>query len=284
MLKEEFITIGKYDTSSFITRMKQSLYRQNEFLELFEKKKPDVSISHQSVDSCRIAFGLGIPIIATHDSPHAHSVNKLTMSLIDWLVVSEAISIDSLKRCFNGQIFQFSGVDEVAWIQNRKYQIKYEYPRPLIIIREFETKAAYAQNEINVAEQIAEKLVKVGNVLYLPRYDRRSRDNLIIPDEFVDSTSLVNQADLVVGFGGTMAREAALQGIPTLVLPAINNQPVNDYLTKKGFPLFKVEMTQLISKSKKLINKRWKTKSLLEKLQNPINTIEKILQEKFNNH
>ena len=38
---------------------------------------------------------------------------------------------------------------------------------------------------------------------------------------------------------------------------------------------------QLINQSKRLINKRWEVKALLEKLENPVNTIEEILQEKI---
>lgn len=281
LLDEEFIEIGKYEPSSLMARMKQSVYRQSKFLNLFEKDQPDVAISHQSVDLCRVAFGLGIPIIATHDSPHAIAVNKLTMNLIDWLVVSEAIRTNLLSRYTIQHVFPFKGVDEVAWIQDKHHQIEYDYPRPLIIVREFETKAVYAQGKRNLTETIAKKLNKVGHVLYLPRYDKRPRDKLIIPQDFVDSTSLVNQADLVIGVGGTMAREAALQGIPTVVLPMFRNQPVNDYLADKGFPIFKIELNQLINQSKRLINKRWEVKALLEKLENPVNTIEEILQEKI---
>ncbi len=281
LLKEEFIVAGKYDPRSPLSRLRESVKRQLLFCKMFEDEKPDVAISHRSVELCRVAFGLGIPNISTHDTVHAEAVNRLTMPLIDYLVVSKALPKNSVEGYGVKKIFWFDGVDEVAWIKGFKPEIKYEYKKPLIVVRELEEKAAYAQEKEDVTKTLAKKLASLGNVLFLPRYRRKPIKNLIVPEEFVDSASLVSRADLVVSAGGTIAREAALQGIPTIVISSFGKLYVNECLSKKGFPIFTVPADKALSYAKRLLGQTWDVKDKLEKLENPVDIIEKIIDEEI---
>jgi len=279
LLGEKFTVVGKYDPTSPLSRLRESLKRQLLFCKMFEKNRPDVAISHGSVDLCRTAFGVGIPVILTCDSPHAEAVNKLTLPLTDFLVTSKSIP----KRFAQGyrikRVLQFDGVDEVAWMRDFKPLVKYDFGKPLIVVRQFEVKAAYADGKTDPTEELARKLTSLGNVVFLPRYDRRPRKGLIVPESFVDSASLAAQADLVIGVGGTLAREAALQGVPSIVVPTIGRSYVNDYLSSKGFPLFTVKAEKALDYAKKLIGKKFNVKPLLEKLEDPVDVIEKLVEK-----
>jgi predicted glycosyltransferase len=121
----------------------------------------------------------------------------------------------------------------------------------------------------------------MGNVLFLPRYRKPPEKGLIIPKEFVDSASLVSQADLVISAGGTLARESSLQGIPTIVIPSFERIHVNDYLSKKGFPIFTINPDKIVSYSKRLVGKRWDVENLLKSLENPLDTIETVIREEI---
>ena len=90
-LKEEFITIGKYNPESLLARLKEGIRRQLLFCKIWEENVPDLAISHGSVDLCRVAFGFKIPIISTFDTPHASAVNRLTLPLTDCVIASKAI-------------------------------------------------------------------------------------------------------------------------------------------------------------------------------------------------
>lgn len=281
LLKEEFIKVGKYDPASPLSRLRESLKRQMAFCKMFEENTPDVAISHRSVELCRVAFGLGIPNISTHDTVHAEAINRLTMSLIDFLVVSKALPRRSVEDYGIKKIFRFDGVDEVAWIKDFTPEVKYDYERPLIVVRELEKMAVYAQVKKDLIRTLAKKLTRLGNVLFLPRYRRRPEKGLIIQKEFIDSASIVFQADLVVSAGGTIAREAALQGVPTIVVPVFGKLYVNDYLSKKGFPIFTVSPNKALNYAKRILGKRWDVNNLLEKLENPVDIIEKIIKEEI---
>ncbi|MEM3602213.1 MAG: DUF354 domain-containing protein, partial [Candidatus Bathyarchaeia archaeon] len=158
LLKEDFIVVGRYDPRSPMSRLKESLKRQLLFCKMFEKEVPDVAISHRSVELCRVAFGLGIPNISTHDTVHAEAVNRLTMPLINFLVVSKALPKSSVESYGMKKIFWFDGVDEVAWIKGFKPEVKYHYAKPLIVVRQLEAKAAYVRSKVDWTKILAKKL------------------------------------------------------------------------------------------------------------------------------
>lgn len=278
-LGERVQVVGKYDPTSRLTRLRESLRRQTLLYKMFGKEPPDIAISHGSVDLCRVAFGLGIPNVSTHDSPHAEAVNRLTLPLADVVVVSEAIPEECLRKFGVKKIVRFSGVDEVAWIKDFKAEMRFDYGEPLIVVRQMETKAVYAQDKTDITEEIAKKLTFLGKVVFLSRYARKSKRNLFVPEGFIDSASLVAQAELVVSVGGTIAREAALQGIPSIVIPVLGHSYVNNYLAAKGFPIFTVDAEKVLGYAKKLIGKKRNVKKLLDELENPIEIIGKIVEK-----
>ena len=174
-------------------------------------------------------------------------------------------------------IVQFKGVDEVAWIKDFKPSKIDGLKKPLIVIRQMETKAAYAGGKQDVAQVLADKLAKLGNVHFIQRYNGQGK-TFGVKEGFVDSASLVANADLVVSYGGTIAREAALQGVPSIAISDMAKTYVNTYLTKKGFPLFATTERGVLGYAKKYLGKRFDMQSELEKLENPIDVIEKVVE------
>lgn len=279
-LDEKFTIIGKYDPTSHFTRLQESVNRILEMCELFQENTPDLAVSHQSVELCRVAFGLGVPIVLTADTPYAYAVNRLTIPLADTLVLSEAIPQRFFKGLGSRKMVPFRGVDEVAWVKDFARDKRFGFKKPLIVVRQMETKASYALEKADLTEILAKKLTSLGNVLFLPRYDFRERKGLIVNKEFVDSLNLAAYADLVVNMGGTMAREAALLGTPSLVISTFEGSYVNEYVAKKGFPLFIVDSSEVMNYSKKYVGRKWDVKDKLDELENPVDVIGKIVHEK----
>jgi predicted glycosyltransferase len=272
-LKEKVIAVGTYDPASLLTRVEEGAKRQLAFCKLFEKEQPQLAISHGSADQCRVAFGLGIPIISTVDTPYAEAVHRLTLPISSYIVASNAIPRKVLENYnINGELVRFDSVDEVAWIKNFKPKAKYDFGKPLIVVRQIEEKAVYTEKRPNLLA-VAKRLTKLGKVVFLSRYDRKETKGLIVPKDFVDSASMVAQADLFVGVGGTITREAALQGVPAIVIKVFSAQFVNDLLIQKGFPIFKTSQSQVVDLARKLIGRKYEVKDKLAKLENPVDTI-----------
>lgn len=149
-LGEKPIVVGKYSPLSLTARLKESANRVLKFSEIFEDNLPDAAVSSQSVELCRTAFGLNIPVILTADTPYATAVNKLTVPLADTLVISKAIRKSVFEKYGASKIVQFDGVDEVAWIKDFNPSRIPEFRRPLIVIRQIEAKAAYALGKADI--------------------------------------------------------------------------------------------------------------------------------------
>jgi len=279
-LNENFTVIGKYAPSSLLSRLQEGAQRVLKMSKFFKDAPPDLTVSHQSVESCRVSFGLGIPIILTADTPYADTVNRLTIPLADTLVVSEAIPQRFFKNFGAKSIIRFKGVDEVAWVKDFVPTEKFDFKKPLIVVRQMEAKASYALGKADLTERLAKKLASIGNVLLLPRYDVHERKGLTVAKGFVDSLNLAAYADLVINMGGTMAREAALQGTPSIVISTFTSSYVNEYVAKKGFPLFIADPSKVIDYAKKHVGRKWDVKEKLDDLKNPVDIIEKVVEEK----
>ena len=279
-LGENPIVVGKYNPASLSTRLEESTNRMLQFSKLFKDNAPDVAVGSQSVELCRIAFGLHIPIILTADTAYADAANRLTIPLSNVLVTSKGIPESVFRKYGPRKIVQFDGVDEVAWVRGFESQEECEFAKPLIVVRQKETRASYSSLEGDVTEKLAGELTALGNVLFLSRYEIEERQGLIRPKGYIDSVELVSHADLVVGVGGTIAREAALQGIPTLVVSEFGRIHVNEYLSRKGFPLFIVHASQLMKRARNCLGRKWNVKEKLASLENPLDILERIIREK----
>jgi predicted glycosyltransferase len=265
---EKPIVVGKYNPATLHSRLEASAKRILQFSKLFRDNPPDIAISHQSVELCRTAFGLGVPIILTADTPHAKAVNKLTIPFATTLVVSEAMPKRFLKNYCPDDIIWFKGVDEAAWIKNLKPPRTSDFKKPLIVVRAFETKAAYAHGIADSTLEIVRKLKPLGNVILLNRYDAAEKN------EFVDSARMVANADLVVSAGGTIAREAALQGVPSIIASEMGRTYVNLYLARKGFPIFITDARKVLNLAKRHLGKKVDVAAKLAQFDNPVDIIE----------
>jgi predicted glycosyltransferase len=194
------------------------------------------------------------------------------------VVVSKAIPKEILQTYVpEDKIVSFEGVDEVAWIKGAKTGVRYDFGEPLIVVRQLEEKAVYTRKTVDMSI-LARKLTDLGKVVFLSRYQRKNMKNLIVPKGFVDSASLVAQADLFVGVGGTITREAALQGTPAIIVDVFRNQYVNEFLAARGFPIFRVEPSKIMEAARKNLGKKHNVKHTLDELDNPVNIIANIVE------
>ena len=217
----------------------------------------------------------GIPIILTADTPHAYAVNRLTIPFAHTVVVSEALPKSFITQYCAQNVIPFRGVDEVAWIKGYK-PTKTNLKKPLILLRQVETKATYAKDKADTAKTTAEQLSELGNVHLIERYNT-SGESFGVKAGFEDTANLVANADCdFVSYGGTISREAALQGVPSIAVSDMANTPVNTYLIEKGFPFFITTEQGVMGIAKKYIGKRFDIVEKLAALENPVDVIEKV--------
>ncbi|NHJ33659.1 MAG: DUF354 domain-containing protein [Asgard group archaeon] len=263
-------TFGKYGGKSLEGKLIASAKRVVELAEFIAdyKPKPLVTISFSSPDAARVAFGLGIPLILLNDTAHSIPVARLTFSLARYLITPTCINKEDFIR-LGAQpdiIHQYAGVDEVEYITIENYKLfskKREESKEerYLIFRPEESFAAYMKDKDSKPYlEILEEAVKhySGKILVFPRYEAQKEilqekfeDKIIIPKDGYHFLELYSNADVLITGGGTMARESALLGIPSITYFWRHLEP-QKFIEEKGFPSYS---TQTIPETKKIIKK-----------------------------
>jgi len=246
----EHIVTGRYGYT-LEEKYMATLEQERRMLDyILENGKPSILWTHGNVAGVRTAYHLGIPIIYSNDTPHNEPVVRLTIPLATKLISPEAIP--KCKWVSRGleedKIIQYKGTEEVTWVKDylkvdrEKILKKYlgEVPDRVIVMRTMEYYASYSYGVKYDLKPLIEKLTKYAKVALLPRYgDEKNRfkdiDNLVILDKPVYAVELLASADMVISSGGTMAREAALLGVPTISYHFRDD--ILKYLMGEGFPV-----------------------------------------------
>jgi predicted glycosyltransferase len=242
------IQVGRYG-KTLEEKLVQEQKRVLGLVALFrERETPKVLWTHGGVDAVRTAFGLQIPIVYSNDTLHATHVARLVSPLVDWLVAPKPFGKSWSKFGIpRWRIRLYDGVEEVGWIKNAAdsdtpSEIKeYSEQGPLILFRGVEHRASYFQASRIDATKLLRRLSKIAAVVCLPRYEEEKKevegiDNVWVPKKTTLAHHILPAVDLVVGSGGTICRESALLGIPTISFHFWDS--IAKYLKKKGFPIF----------------------------------------------
>jgi hypothetical protein len=284
LLNIPYTCVGKYG-ETLREKLAEEQKRTLGFVELFDKiGLPKVLWTHGDVSAIRTAFGLQIPVVYSNDTPHAVHVAKLVSPLADWLIAP--VSYGKWWSKFGirkSQIILYDGVEELAWMVRPAKQ-KPELPReiaekkPLVLFRNAEYKASYCKDVKADAWRLVNELSKTATIVYLPRYDEEKEklkgvDNVWVPERTMLAFQIMPAVDLMIGSGGTLCRETALMGIPTLNFHFWD--VIARYLGKKGFPIRRITDTDRILKAaRKMLREpkkyRMNTKPIIERLEDPV--------------
>jgi len=79
--------VGRHGGGEKAGKLLANINRMSSLLKIIQKFNPRLTISFCSPDASRISFGLGIKHIAFCDSPHADAVMRLTLPLIQKLLI-----------------------------------------------------------------------------------------------------------------------------------------------------------------------------------------------------
>lgn len=250
MLGIPYTAVGRYGFSSkekFVLSVERSLALMR-FWE--EHGFPDVLYAHGSVEATRLAFGVGIPIVHANDTIINTPVLKLTLPLIDRLVTPRCLKGSWWTRfgISRDKILHYNGIEEVAYVKRYSEREASKVlnallgttPEKIVVMRGLEAKASYVRARKEKLVDLVKKVAKKASVIYLPRYDEergwfRDIGNVFIPSKAINCPLLVGASDLVISSGGTMAREAALLGTPSISLYVYD--AIGRYLAERGFPL-----------------------------------------------
>ncbi len=213
--------------------------------------RPDVALSHNSYAQIVAARSLGIPAVTAMDFEH-QPANHLAFRLATTVLVPEVLPRQMIERqgAVAAKLVPYPGLKEALYIGDfepdpgivRKLGLD-PRPRILAVARTAPTRAVYHASSNPLFEGTLQTVCSQPGVVcvVLTRHaeqraavERLELANCIVPRAAIDSRSLVYAADVMIGAGGTMTREAALMGIPTWTLFAAKTPAVDLWLERRG--------------------------------------------------
>ena len=293
----KLIFVGKHGGKDKKSKLKASIERIEKLSNRIKKFEPDLVISFGSPEAARISFGLGIKHIMFCDSPHANAVMKLTLPLIQKLLIPHIISKKEFSKYGINEkdIVQYKAIDAVVTMK-RKINEDTNSPfknnnKKNILIRLEEEEASYTSKSskiIPIIQKIANDH-KNQNIVVLGRYTKQINNlqkiignKVKIVKMTFDGKYLLNKTDIFIGSGGTMTAESALMGIPTISYNAVPNIVekflVRKYLVKRAMSPNKVSThIKKIVKIKNDQNQK-RAKKIVKEMEDPIEKLIKIIK------
>ncbi|OED30695.1 DUF354 domain-containing protein [Methanosphaera sp. WGK6] len=286
----EYTSIGNHGVT-LKEKLLSSTKRAYDLSKFISEENIDIAITKHSIELPRVAFGLGIPNIFILDNEHAVAANKLTLPLVNKLIIPEIFDVwNTVKFGMNpNNIVQYNGTCEVTHLEDFKYnenilddlnlKLTKKYT---ILMRPEPSLASYLDADCtkSVLTPIVNELKNDANILIIPRFKTQGNifediENVHIIETPVDTFSLMKKADLVIGAGGTMNRESALLGTPVISCYPGKQLSVDTYYIEKGLMKRSTNLNEIIDLSKELLSNQHnknpiKTDDLVELIVNEI--------------
>ena len=293
----DLIFVGKHGGGDKKSKLKASIERIEKLSKKIRKFGPDVVISFGSPEAARISFGLGIKHIMFCDSPHANAVMRLTLPLIQKLLIPYVIPKKEFSKFGINEkdIVQYKAIDAVVTMQ-RKINQNIISPfknnnKKNILIRVEEEEAAYTSKSskiIPIIKKIANDY-KDENIIVLGRYTQQiinlqkimGKKIKVIKMSF-DGKYLLNDTDVFIGSGGTMTAESALMGIPTISYNAVPNI-IENFLVKKSLVKRETNPKKVSNEIKRIFARKndqnqKRAKKVVKQMEDPIEKLIKIIK------
>ncbi|MEE8167945.1 MAG: DUF354 domain-containing protein [Candidatus Hydrothermarchaeales archaeon] len=242
--------------------------------------KVHLAISKHSVELPRVAFGLGIPVLQFVDNEHAEHQNKLFLPLCHRIIVPDALERGKLlmQGASWGQLQSFKGICEVANIGGFQPSRDVALPsRNYVLIRPEPSSAAYFR-ESSLTQKLIKSLVEIGyECAVIPRGSEEYDGAVNVKN--IDSLSLIYHAKAFLGGGGTMNRESALLGTPTISYYPQELLGVDKYLIEKGLMEHATDLNEILVRlsaiEDKKIDMRTAAETELKNMEHPLEALEK---------
>lgn len=294
--KVNLTLIGKHGGSTKGGKLHSSIQRMNHLLDDITKFSPDLTVSFCSPEASRISYGLGIKHVAFSDSPHAEAVMRLSVPLVQKLLIPWVIPKNEFVKygISKKDIIHYKSIDAAVIVKEKSIikNVNVDRTKKTIVIRPEESEAAYILRKTerdNIIHEVSKEF-KSHNIIVLARYvSQKNRlkekfgKKIIIMDKVVDGKSLLNITDLFIGSGGTMTAEAALMGIPTISYHAVPNH-IEKYLVRIGLVKRETNPKKISSLIKKMLNdtkvNREKAIAVLSSMEDPYLKLVEVIKMK----
>ncbi|MCO4293683.1 DUF354 domain-containing protein [Solitalea sp. MAHUQ-68] len=230
----------------------------------------DLAVSQSSFHSPLVARLLGIPSIYTNDNEHAMG-NIPSFIFATQVLIPENLSVEKILKKGSSKIKtkQYPGVKEGIYLWRKSQQVQKKRKElvndPIkIFVRPEPLTAQYYKGGLNFMDEALIELQNNYAITILPRdntqkthYKQSKFSKIIVVEKPLEFDYIAENCTVFIGAGGSMTREIALLGIPTISVYQDELLDVDEYILKKGLMKHEPQLTasKIISFMESISNK-----------------------------
>lgn len=229
----KYTIVGRHYGKQFSNKVLGYPIRVLELARFLRPHRIDVAISQSSFHSPLVAKILGVRSIYMNDNEHAMG-NVPSFLFASRIMVPEFLSPEALSRQWANprKVLRYPGVKEGLYLWELQARLQNMAPplnpvlqraRKSIYVRPEPWTAQYYQGSTNFLDDLLAGLQDQADVTLLPRgrdqaehYRAARFARVHIIDTALDIADIAPDCSLFIGAGGTMTREMAVLGIPTI--------------------------------------------------------------------
>lgn len=222
-----------------------------------EDQNIDVALSQSSFHSPVVARLLGVRSIYMNDNEHALG-NIPSFLAASTIMVPEFLSTEHLRKQYASprKVVRYPGVKEGIYLHGLGQVLAQAQgtngrePRRSVYVRPEPWTAQYYKGRVNFLDELLLGLKDEVNVTLLPRdkaqakyYAQPRFAGIRVITTAIDIAEIAPDCDLFIGAGGTMTRETAVLGIPTISVYQEQLLDVDRYLLARNAFLHRPDLT-----------------------------------------
>jgi uncharacterized protein len=216
-------------------------------------ERPDVALSHNSYAQIVAANALGIRTVTAMDYEH-QPANHIAFRLARTVLLPAALAAEVSLRRMGATLAKtrlYDGLKEELYLGDFTPDPAilstvgvHREPETLIVVARAPPSGALYHPSDNPLFADVLRVLSAGREVQCVVLTRRPEQrrglidlglpNLVFPELAVDARSLMHASDLVIGAGGTMTREGALLGVPTISVFSGRASAVDRWLEQRG--------------------------------------------------
>jgi len=251
--------VGKHYGAGRLAKVCGYPMRIGQLWNFLKDKKIDVAVSQSSFHSPVVARLLGVRSIYMNDNEHALG-NIPAFLAASTILVPECLSLENMRRQFAAprKVRRYPGVKEGIYLHRMEQVLGQSHKlgngrlRRSIYVRPEPWTAQYYNGAVNFLDGLLLGLKNEARVTVLPRDQEQAKhygeprfEGIHVVAGALDIAEIAPDCDLFIGAGGTMTREMAVLGIPTISVYQEKLLDVDRYLMARDALLHRPRLTAI---------------------------------------
>lgn len=247
----DYKVVGTHYGKSSIKKIFGFVVRIFQLRSFLKKNKPDVAIAQASYYLPVVARLLGVFSIYTNDNEHAKG-NLPAFFCANKIFIPEFLNKDKVgNRFINEKINYYPGIKEGIYLWSDFLgKVVTSTKSRKIYIRTEPSLAQYYKGKVFFLDELILKLKEDYDVVIIPR-EKEQADHYLekkfmgvnVLRSPMKITDIALDCKLFIGAGGTMTREMAVLGIPTISVYNEELLSVDNFLVKNNYMFHKSEIS-----------------------------------------